>query len=152
MFGYFCNNFQILSTQHLTVDIPYFQIDDFSLVKFLPLDITDEDSINDVLIQIDASIQYGEDLEHKEEKVIWIPFSCFIRFIISKKWSLVNVSQYPVYYNDIAVSPNVSYLIFYSTSLLIIDYLLYIYRNLILMTRNKTFWRNLIVNIRAMVE
>ncbi|KAK2145822.1 hypothetical protein LSH36_655g01041 [Paralvinella palmiformis] len=43
-------------------------IDDFSLVKFLPLDITDEDSINDVLIQIDASIQYGEDLEHKEEK------------------------------------------------------------------------------------
>lgn len=43
-------------------------IDDFSLVKFLPLDITDEDSVNDILIQIDSSIQYGEDFEHKEEK------------------------------------------------------------------------------------
>ena len=47
------------------------QIDDYSLVQFLPLDITDEDSINDVLIQIDTSIQYGEDSEHKEQKVIY---------------------------------------------------------------------------------
>jgi hypothetical protein len=47
----------------------FIQIDDFSLVQFLPLDVTDEDSVNDVLIQIDCSIQYGEDSEHKEEKV-----------------------------------------------------------------------------------
>ncbi|KAK3084870.1 hypothetical protein FSP39_020517 [Pinctada imbricata] len=41
-------------------------IDDYSLVKFLPLDISDEDSINDVLLQIDNAIQYGEDLEPRE--------------------------------------------------------------------------------------
>ncbi|KAL3856800.1 hypothetical protein ACJMK2_011517 [Sinanodonta woodiana] len=41
-------------------------IDDYSLVKFLPLDQTDEDSINDILIQIDTAIQYGEDLEPRE--------------------------------------------------------------------------------------
>lgn len=41
-------------------------IDDYSLVKFLPIDISDEDTINDVLIQIDTAIQYGEDFEPKE--------------------------------------------------------------------------------------
>ncbi|XP_065936259.1 GPN-loop GTPase 3 isoform X3 [Magallana gigas] len=41
-------------------------IDDYSLVKFLPMDISDEDTINDVLIQIDTAIQYGEDFEPKE--------------------------------------------------------------------------------------
>ena len=39
------------------------------IVKFYPLDISDEDSINDVLTQIDMAIQYGEDLEPKEPKV-----------------------------------------------------------------------------------
>lgn len=41
-------------------------IDDYSLVKFLPMDISDEDTIIDVLIQIDTAIQYGEDFEPKE--------------------------------------------------------------------------------------
>lgn len=41
-------------------------IDDYSLVKFLPLDQTDEDSINDILIQIDTCLQYGEDMEPRE--------------------------------------------------------------------------------------
>ena len=45
------------------------QIDDYSLVRFLPLDITDEDSINDVLLQVDLTLQYGDDLEPKEPKV-----------------------------------------------------------------------------------
>ena len=45
------------------------QVDDYSLVRFLPLDPTDEDSINDVLIQVDMAIQYGEDLEPKEQRV-----------------------------------------------------------------------------------
>ena len=45
------------------------QVDDYSLVHFLPLDITDEDSINDALLQIDNAIQYGEDFEPKEPKV-----------------------------------------------------------------------------------
>ncbi|GFR41654.1 hypothetical protein Agub_g2396 [Astrephomene gubernaculifera] len=38
-------------------------LDEFSLVSFLPLDITDEDSIADILGQIDMAIQYGEDAE-----------------------------------------------------------------------------------------
>lgn len=41
-------------------------IDDYSLVKFLPMDISEEDTINDILIQIDTAIQYGEDFEPKE--------------------------------------------------------------------------------------
>jgi hypothetical protein len=35
-------------------------------VKFLPLDMSEEESINDLLLQIDNAIQYGEDLEPKE--------------------------------------------------------------------------------------
>lgn len=34
-------------------------------VSFLPLDISDEDSIQDVLAQIDAAIQFGEDADVK---------------------------------------------------------------------------------------
>jgi GPN-loop GTPase len=40
-------------------------VDDYSMVSFVPLDINDEDSIADVLTQIDMSIQYGEDIEVK---------------------------------------------------------------------------------------
>ena len=61
------------------------QIDDYSLVKFMPLDITDEQSINDVLVFVDNSIQYGEDLEPK------IPRVCSSRF------------TYRVLYNDSSV-------------------------------------------------
>ncbi|KAK1788456.1 hypothetical protein P4O66_016884 [Electrophorus voltai] len=43
-------------------------IDDFSMVRFLPFDRTDEEGINIVLQHIDFSIQYGEDLEFKEPK------------------------------------------------------------------------------------
>ena len=50
----------------------YIQIDDYSLVRFLPLDQTDEDSINDILLQIDTCLQYGEDLEPREMRVsVW---------------------------------------------------------------------------------
>lgn len=45
------------------------QIDDYSMVRFLPFDCTDEEGINMVLQHIDFSIQYGEDLEFKEPKV-----------------------------------------------------------------------------------
>ncbi|KAL8561089.1 hypothetical protein ACOMHN_031033 [Nucella lapillus] len=41
-------------------------VDDFGLVNFVPLDPTEEDSINTVLIQADSAIQYGEDVEHYE--------------------------------------------------------------------------------------
>lgn len=39
------------------------QIDDHPLVSFLPLDLTDTDSLAAVLSHIDYSIQYGEDEE-----------------------------------------------------------------------------------------
>ena len=45
------------------------QIDDYSMVRFLPFDRSDEEGINIVLQNIDFSIQYGEDLEFKEPKV-----------------------------------------------------------------------------------
>ena len=40
-------------------------IEDYSLIQFFPLDRTDEDCLLDVTRQIDASLQYGEDLEVK---------------------------------------------------------------------------------------
>ena len=38
-------------------------LDDYSMVNFIPLNITDEESIDHVLAHIDHTIQYGEDLE-----------------------------------------------------------------------------------------
>jgi len=38
-------------------------IDDYSMVSFVPLDITDDDSIDLVLLHVDHCLQYGEDLE-----------------------------------------------------------------------------------------
>jgi len=40
-------------------------LDDYSLVKFFPLDITNEENIQDLLIMIDQTVQYGEDLDVK---------------------------------------------------------------------------------------
>ena len=40
-------------------------LDDYSLVKFFPLDITSEENVQDLLIFVDNTIQYGEDLEVK---------------------------------------------------------------------------------------
>ncbi|CAJ0928626.1 unnamed protein product, partial [Mesorhabditis belari] len=41
-------------------------LEEYSLVKFLPLDSNDEDSITEALMVIDNTIQYGEDLEVKD--------------------------------------------------------------------------------------
>lgn len=41
-------------------------IDDFNLVSFIPLNITDEDSVAVTLQHIDHAMQYGEDVEPKE--------------------------------------------------------------------------------------
>lgn len=43
-------------------------IEEYSMVSFCPLDITDEDSISTVLSYIDNAIQYGEDLEPREPR------------------------------------------------------------------------------------
>jgi hypothetical protein len=42
-------------------------IEDFSMVQFVPLNNTDEESIANVLLQIDNAIQYGEDLDVKDK-------------------------------------------------------------------------------------
>jgi len=39
------------------------------MVSFLPLNLCDEDSITNLLVQIDNAIQYGEDLDVREMKV-----------------------------------------------------------------------------------
>ncbi|XP_017855971.1 PREDICTED: GPN-loop GTPase 3 isoform X1 [Drosophila arizonae] len=38
-------------------------IEDFSLVRFFPLNIDDEESLSDLLLQIDSILQYGEDAD-----------------------------------------------------------------------------------------
>lgn len=40
-------------------------IENFSLVRFYPLNIKDEQSIDDILLTIDNIIQYGEDADVK---------------------------------------------------------------------------------------
>lgn len=40
-------------------------IEDFSLVRFYPLNIQDEESVTDLLVTIDNIIQYGEDNDVK---------------------------------------------------------------------------------------
>lgn len=40
-------------------------IEDFSLVRFTPLNLNDEENIADVLLTIDNIIQYGEDADTK---------------------------------------------------------------------------------------
>ena len=41
-------------------------VDDYMLVSFVTLDVSDEDSINTVLLHIDHALQYGEDLDLKQ--------------------------------------------------------------------------------------
>ncbi|KCV68494.1 hypothetical protein, variant [Fonticula alba] len=48
-------------------------LEEYNMVSFLPLDITDEDSIELVLSHADHAIQYGEDLEPREPKVRLCP-------------------------------------------------------------------------------
>ena len=43
-------------------------LDEYDMVGFVPLDLTDEDSLDAVLAQVDHAIQYGEDAEPKEPR------------------------------------------------------------------------------------
>ena len=47
--------------QHLTEMITQI-LDDYPMVSFTPLDITDEDSLNDLLLKLDIALQFGEGL------------------------------------------------------------------------------------------
>jgi len=40
-------------------------VDDYSLIKFMPINIFDEDSLNDVLLSVDNAIQFGEEEDVK---------------------------------------------------------------------------------------
>jgi len=40
-------------------------LDDYSMVAFVPLDITDEESIESCMLQVDIAVQYGEDQDVK---------------------------------------------------------------------------------------
>ncbi len=42
-------------------------LEEYSLVNFLPLDVTDEDSLESVLMQVNSTIQFGEDLEPRTQ-------------------------------------------------------------------------------------
>lgn len=50
------------------------KIEDHPLVSFLPLDLTDPDSIEYVISHIDFVMQYGEDEEPKEVCSLWLKF------------------------------------------------------------------------------
>ena len=41
-------------------------VDDFSLVRFIPLNISDENSIEEVFYSVNNAIQYGEDADVRE--------------------------------------------------------------------------------------
>ena len=45
------------------------QLEDHPLVSFLPLDLTESDSLEAVISHIDYTMQYGEDEEPKEASV-----------------------------------------------------------------------------------
>ena len=45
------------------------QIQEYSLVSFTPLDISDDESVGNVLLTVDMTIQYGEDYDVHIPKV-----------------------------------------------------------------------------------
>ncbi|XP_014790902.2 GPN-loop GTPase 3 [Octopus bimaculoides] len=63
-------------------------VDDYGLVCFMPLDISEDDnsSLNDILLQVDIAIQYGEDLEPKEPRVSSIWRCPFIPVSVIRLW------------------------------------------------------------------
>ena len=40
-------------------------IDDYAMIKFMPINVTDEDSLNDVLLSVDNAVQFDEEQEVK---------------------------------------------------------------------------------------
>lgn len=59
-----CN---VPGTSWLISSLPYRpvppQIDDYSMIRFVPLDLSDEQSVAHVLQHIDGAMQFGEDAE-----------------------------------------------------------------------------------------
>ena len=64
--------YRVMPIYRVSVMLPHthpLQIEDYSLVQFLPLNMSQEDTISDVMLYIDNAIQYGEDLDVKVPKV-----------------------------------------------------------------------------------
>ena len=66
----------------MSVSCKYLQIDDYSLVKFSPLDITNEESVGNLMYEIDNAIQYGEDLEPKEMPVRNLACNVYCYYVV----------------------------------------------------------------------
>lgn len=62
------------------------QLEDYGLVQFLPLDITNEDSIGELLLFIDNAIQFGEDEDIKVPKVFGKEFDYCMPVVNSEYW------------------------------------------------------------------
>jgi len=43
-------------------------IEDYAMIRFQPLNVFDEESLQDLLLRVDMTIQYGDDLDFKEPK------------------------------------------------------------------------------------
>jgi len=54
-----------------------FLLDDYSLVNFVPLDLTNSDSMTYLLFQIDLTFQYGEEKEAINFKILIINYKSF---------------------------------------------------------------------------
>lgn len=76
-------------------------IEDYSLVRFTPLNLKDNESISDVLITIDNVLQYGEDqdvktkdFEEADEDEWWSSYMKFIicLYLLRDSWRLFVIS------------------------------------------------------------
>jgi len=45
-------------------------VDDYTMVSYVPLDITNEESMDVLLNVVDNMLQYGDDLEHVEKREV----------------------------------------------------------------------------------
>jgi hypothetical protein len=48
------------------------------MVSFIPLDVTDEDSIAMILLHVDHTLQYGEDMEPKGALPLLLLVGCLL--------------------------------------------------------------------------
>lgn len=57
-------------------------LEDYSIVKFVPLNNEEDESIEQLLLVIDTTIQYGEDLEVR--RFFWVHFCSGERSVSSR--------------------------------------------------------------------
>jgi hypothetical protein len=90
------------------------------LVTFLPLDLTNPNSIENVLSHIDYSMQYGEDEEPKEvgASLVCSPFPATLPGLVEgQAW--IAFHSFMEQYVKLTVSPSFHFLVGFITALLI---------------------------------